>query len=573
MLLKAEASASRVKGIDAAILALILGLALLLIASRGFASGQELWPVPDAIEYAAMAVNLDRGLGPVFHFGGNSYPGLHPIGFPLILAAAYPVLGHRPERLCCVTVLMALVAIAGLYLLTLGVFDRPSAIFAGLLLAASPHFLVLSTCVTSDVPSLAVVTLVALAFLYAEEKESLTASALCGLLAGLAVIIRFTNGAILVGMLAAALLVRPRRLQFGRVMAFAIAFIAFPGLQAWVNLHYLGSPLSSGYAFWLPDAFRSVSGPFDLRFSVVPTDPANRHGNFVSYALALLGLDGLFGQLNLGTEFGTLDHAYYALYPFPAALFAGLGVFFALGRKRIACRMRAVYQGLVFLASLLLIYLFYFWTDPRFILPALFIVFAAAGFGLASANRRLERGWAGYTVLALDALLAGLIVIQTISGIAAPPPRRSKLVDDVLAMRPRLTNAVVVSDITLQWLELFAGGERTEFVGLNNACAFQVKEQALTEFYLYLLYRKKVEGWSGPIPPILVPGGKLDPAEARRLAQQDKKGRPVYLLVLAPATDAWFDEIKREFGEIERYFSLEMIADYGEVGLYRLKPH
>ncbi len=298
MLLKAEASASRVKGIDAAILALILGLALLLIASRGFASGQELWPVPDAIEYAAMAVNLDRGLGPVFHFGGNSYPGLHPIGYPLILAAAYPVLGHRPERLCCVTVLMALVAIAGLYLLTLGVFDRPSAIFAGLLLAASPHFLVLSTCVTSDVPSLAVVTLVALAFLYAEEKESLTASALCGLLAGLAVIIRFTNGAILVGMLAAALLVRPRRLQFGRVMAFAIAFIAFPGLQAWVNLHYLGSPLSSGYAFWLPDAFRSVSGPFDLRFSVVPTDPANRHGNFVSYALALLGLDGLFGQLN-----------------------------------------------------------------------------------------------------------------------------------------------------------------------------------------------------------------------------------------------------------------------------------
>jgi 4-amino-4-deoxy-L-arabinose transferase-like glycosyltransferase len=573
MLLKADASAVRFKGIDAAILALILGLALLLIASRGFASGQELWPIPDAIEYAAMAVNLDRGLGPVFHFGGNTYPGLHPIGYPLILAAAYPLLGRRPERLCMVTALMTLVAIAGLYILTLWAFDRPSAVLAALLLAASPHFLVLSTCVTSDVPSLAVVALVVLAFLYAEEKESWAASALCGLLAGMAVIIRFTNGAILVGMLAAAILVRPRRLQFPRVMAFAIAFLAFPGLQALANWHYLGSPLSSGYAFWLPDAFRSVSAPFELRAFFVPTDPANRHGNFVSYALALLGLDGLFGQLNLGTEFGTLDHARYALYPFPAAVFAGLGLFLALGRRRIACRMRAVYLGLGFLASILLIYLFYFWTDPRFILPALFIVFAAAGFGLASANRRLKWGWAGFAVITLDVLLAGAIAVETISAVAAPPPRRSKLVDDVLAMRPRMTNAVVVSDITLQWLELFAGGERTEFVGLNNACAFQVKEQALTEFYLYLLYRKKAEGWPGPIPPILLPGGKLDPAEARRLAQQDKKGRPVYLLVLAPATDAWFGEIKREFGEIERYFSLETIADYGEVGLYRLKPH
>ena len=56
----------------------------------------------------------------------------------------------------------------------------------------------------SDVPSLAVVILAVLAFLYAEEKESLVASALCGLLVGLAVTIRVTNGAILVGMLAAA---------------------------------------------------------------------------------------------------------------------------------------------------------------------------------------------------------------------------------------------------------------------------------------------------------------------------------------------------------------------------------
>ena len=105
----------------------MLGFALILIASTGFANGQELWPIPDAVEYAAVAVNLDRGLGPVLHFAGNSYPSRYTIGYPLMLAAAYPLLSNKPERLYAVTALTALVAIAGLYLLTAWMFDRPSA--------------------------------------------------------------------------------------------------------------------------------------------------------------------------------------------------------------------------------------------------------------------------------------------------------------------------------------------------------------------------------------------------------------------------------------------------------------
>jgi len=576
MLLKAvEPSVFRFQRIDAAILALVLGFALLLIASTGFANGQELFSMPDGIEYAAIAVNLDRGLGPVLHFGGNSYPCRYTIGYPLILAAAYPLLGRRPERLCLVTALTALVAIAGLYILTLWAFDRPSAILAGLLLATSPHFLGLSTCVLSDVPALAVVVLAVLAFLYAEETESLVASALCGLLAGLAVTIRITDGAILVGMLAAVLLVRPRRLQFARVIAFAIGFSAFPGLQAWVNMHYLGSILSNGYRFWLPDIYNSAFTPFELSYLFVPWHTIGatyRHGNLVTYALAMLGLDGIFGQLDVSSEALTLFHARYALYPFPVVIFAGLGVFIALRHKGNASTTRAVYLGLGFLASLLLIYLPYFYVDPRFILPALFIVLAAAGYGLINANRRLKWGWAGFAVIALDMLLAGAIVVETVSRLAALPPRQSKLVADVLAIRPRLRNAVVVSDISLQWLELYAGGERTEFVGLNSLFPFQVKEEILTEYHLYFLYQKKMEGWSAPIPPILLPNGKLDLAEARKLAEEDKQGRPVYLLLLGPGTSEWFDVLKREVAEIDRYFSLEGVAHYPEVGLFRLKP-
>jgi 4-amino-4-deoxy-L-arabinose transferase-like glycosyltransferase len=565
----AAASVFRFERIDAAILALILGFALLQIARTGFANGQELYPMPDAVEYAAVAVNLDRGLGPVLHFGGNSYPPRYTIGYPLILAAAYPILGHRAERLWLVTALTALVAIAGLYLLTLGAFDRPSAILAGLLLATSPHFLGLSTCVMSDVPALAVVVLAVLAFLYAEGKESLIASALCGILTGLAVTIRATNGAILVGMLAAVLLVRPRRLQFARVMAFAIGLLAFPGLQAWLNLRYLGSIFSNGYVFWLPEFYSSsVFKTFKLSYLFVPADPLYRHGNFVAYALAMLGLDGILGQLNLGTETRTLVHARYALYPFPVVVFAALGVFFTVRRKCIASTMRAVYLGLGFLASQLLIYLPYFHVEPRFMLPALFIVFAAAGWGLVRANRGLKWGWAGFAVIALDVILAGAIVVGTVSRLAAPAPRYSELVADVLAIRPRLKNAVVVSDISLQWLELIAGGERTELVGLSS----HLGGQWVNEKHLSWLYQKKSKGWSGPIPPLLLlPGDGLDFAEARKLAEEDKKGRPVYLLVVTPRALVWLNELKWELGEIDRNFSVETIAHYPEVGLYRLK--
>jgi len=128
---------------------------------------------------------------------------------------------------------------------------------------------------------------------------------------------------------------------------------------------------------------------------------------------------------------------------------------------------------------------------------------------------------------------------------------------------------VVVSDISLQWLELYAGGERTEFVGLNS----HFGEQPVNEEHLQWLYLKKSKGWSGPIPPtLLLPSGELDLAQARKLAEEDEKGRPVYLLVLRRTSREWQNVLMREAAKINRYFSLETISHYPEMRLYRLKP-
>ena len=160
--------------------------------------------------------------------------------------------------------------------------------------------------------------------------------------------------------------------------------------------------------------------------------------------------------------------------------------------------------------------------------------------------------------------------VETVSRLTTPVPRQSELVAEVQAFRPRLTNAVLVSDISLQWLELIVGGDHTEFVGLSS----NLYGRAVSEKHLSWLYQKKSKGWSGPVPPTLIlPSGALDPGEARKLAEDDKQGRPVYLLVAIPTNSQWFGVLKREFSEIDRPFSHEPIERHHEVALYRLKPH
>ena len=177
--------------IDGALVAMLLTLALFMMARSGFRRGMELMPWPDGLEYAAAAVNLDRGMGPVLHFGGYSYPSRYTEGYPLILAAAYPILGRHVELLCLATVVMGLIAIGALYILTFRMFGRPSALASCALLAMSPVFITYSTLVLSDVPTMTITILAALAFFYASAAEDaplpasswIIPAAVCGLLA------------------------------------------------------------------------------------------------------------------------------------------------------------------------------------------------------------------------------------------------------------------------------------------------------------------------------------------------------------------------------------------------------
>jgi 4-amino-4-deoxy-L-arabinose transferase-like glycosyltransferase len=570
----------RLGALDGAIVAMLLTLALFMMARSGYRRGMDLLPWPDGLEYAAAAVNLDRGIGPVLHFGGYSYPSRYTEGYPLMLASAAPILGRHVERLCLVTMALGLVALIALYLLAFKMFGRLSAAAAGGLLALSPVFITYSTLLLSDVPTMTVTILAALALYYASEAEAasprslgwILAATLCGLLAGFTVMIRPTNASILLGIGAAMFAVRSRR---GRTdllpgaLAFGLAFAIFPSWQGWTNARLLGGPLGSGYAFWVPEVYGSFAKTFSPRFLFGATMPGNPNGNLPTYVLTLIGLDGMLGDPG---------DPRYLMYPSAAAVFAIVGVVTGL-KAQARPALCVMWFGLGFLAVLFTLYLFYFFTEIAFILPATFILFIASGYGIVAANRAMlaarkrqrktSRDHAIVAaVIALDLMLAFSLFAETSSRIDASP-EQSKMVPALLAINSQLQpDAIVISNISLQFLELYARKAHTEFIGLNS---FDPGGQ-FTDYHLARLYAKKASGWPGPVPPVLFAGPHLDEAEAKAIADKIRAGHVAYLLMTAPEQAEYADLLKDELAQLNASFNLDSLARTDLVEIYRLTP-
>ncbi len=573
---------------DAIALAALLATALLLMAQSGFKRAVELMPWPDGLEYAAAAVSLDQGRGAELHFGGYSYPSRYTEGYPLILAAAYPILGHDVAELGDATVAMGLLAIVALYLLTLGCFGRASAFAAGILMAVSPVFVTYSTLVLSDVPALAVAILAALALARAsraqessspsslsgtERQAALVYWAIFGFLAGFAVMIRPTSATMLAGLVVAFVAVRPAgwksRSAVASLAALAIGFAPLPLWQARENFAHLGSAFASGYAWWVPEVYGSLSRTFNAAFLLGPTMPRNPYGNLPVYMLTLCGLDGLID--NPGAP-------HFYLYPFAAAVFATIGFVSIIGSSRDRVARRVVIFGLGFLCALVAAYSFYVFTEIAFILPGCFIVFSMAGCGGVIANRRLAAAWsrqrrsiAGNSLVAaivvLDLLLAAAIGREMVDRLSVPPPESEVVPALRLLDRSIERDATVVSNISLQFLELYVLGARRDFVGMHS---FDPGGD-FNDYHLGRLYALRAQGWRGPVPPVLFDGAGMIAGTADSIASQVSAGRPAYLLLWTPSSPEYEDILKEELDRIADRFSIGEVARAAPLVLYRLR--
>lgn len=581
----AAAAPARFNSVDAIVLGAMLVMATFLMLHGGSRRGVELMPWPDGLEYAAAAANLADGRGPVMHFGGYSYPSRYTEGYPLMLAGAWPILGGKPARLYWVTIVMGLLAIAALYSLTLALFGRVSAALSALLLTLSPIFLSYSTLVLSDVPTLTITLLAALALVRVTESESaamarntLSWSALVlGLLAGFTVMIRPTNAAMIAGVVLCLAMVPPAgaglkiRQMILAALAFAVGFAAFPILQAQQNRLYLGHAAANGYAWWVPEVYGSLGKTFSAAYLFGPTMPRNPHGNLPVYLLTLLGLDGLMGDPG---------DARYFLYPFSAVVFAAVGIAAAIREPVRRAAKRVVWFGVGLLAALFVAYAAYIFTDIAFLLPGAFILFVAAGFGAVTANR-WARGRIGTRprdartlaaaagVFVLDALLVISLATEVAVRVIASPADSAMVpalasVDSTL---PR--NATVVSNISLQFLELYIPGPTggRHFVGLN---ALDPGER-FTDYHLRRLHDKHAAGWVGDLPPVVFDGVQMSPTTSSSLVATLRAKTPVYLLLAAPESQEYSDLLRGEIDQLQTKFTIKPVVQNTAIALYQLQ--
>ena len=550
------------------------------MAHGGARRGVELMPWPDGIEYAAQAVNIDRGMGPVLHFGGYSYPSRYPEGYPLILAAALPIVGGSVARLYLVTMMTGLIAIAGLYLLTLTLFGRASAICAAIVLGLSPVFLTYSTLVLSDVPTLAVTILSALALASGTSREveatsvrALAAWATFGLLAGFSVIIRPTNATLVVGVALGLAIVPPKagiRAAIVMLASFGVGFVVPVAVQLASNRAHLGSPFASGYGWWVPEVYGAANRTFSAAYLFGPTMPRNPHGNLPVYVTALLGLDGMLGDC------GDLR---FFMYPFAAAAFAIIGFVATLrNRDRKVARRVAVF-GVGYLAALFVLYSVYVFTDVAFILPGAFVIFLGAGFGIVASNQR-ARGLfakprrsagdlaAAAGVVALDLLLIISLLTEFGSRLSTTP-RPSEMVPALeTADRSLPPDATIVTNISLQFLDLYLPASGRQFIGLD---ALDPGE-SFTDYHLRRLYEKRAAGWNGAAPPVLFDKDGESKAALDSLTDAVNKHAPVLVLLAAPESPAYAEMLKRELDQLQQSFNVEPVGENRAIAIYQLTP-
>src|SRR5271170_194535 len=557
-----------------AILAIWL-LSNAMAKSGGLRRGYELMPWPDGLEYAASAVNLANGRGAVLHFGGYTYPSRYTGGYPLILK--YVTFTGVPPFF--ISMVLGGASIIGIFLLVRSLLGHAAGVTAALLLAFSPVFITYSSLAMSDVPTLSVTIYAAGMLVAAASGGALESNWLriwrwlvFGLFAGFSTIIRPTNAAILVGLALCVLMVPLQPRDFSSLLKSAIAIaIGFAIPVAW-QLHQnsinLGSAFASGYAWWVPEVYGAGGKTFSAAYLFGPTMPRNPHGNVLVYLTTLLGLDGMLGDRG---------NPRYFLYPFAAAVFAIVGfiaIFRAPGRSNAR---RLMWFGLGYLGALTALYCFYVFTDVAFILPGAFILFIAAGCGAEVANRYMRLVFknrnrktfqlaSAASVIELDLLLFVSLVSEAAVRLSAQPAS-SPMVDALQSLDSTLpADATVVSNISLQFLELYLPTDGRRFVGLNS---LDPGEQ-FTDYHLHRLYEKRAAGWNGAVPPVVFDGEQPSPAEAASLASAVGGKAPVFVLLAAPESQDYAGALKSELDQLQQTFTIQPISQNDAVALYQL---
>ena len=167
-------------------------------------------------------------------------------------------------------------------------------------------------------------------------------------------------------------------------------------------------------------------------------------------------------------------------------------------------------------------------------------------------------------MIVLDLLLIVSLASEAAVRLSAQPASSAMVeaLESLDSAVPR--DATIVSNISLQFLDLYLGEER-RLVGLNSLDP----GERFTDYHLHRLYEKRAAGWNGAVPPVVFDGDQMSPAAADSLASAIAK-TPVYLLIAAPESQDYADVLKSELDQLQGKFAFEPVSQNEAVAVYRL---
>ena len=215
-------------------------------------------------------------------------------------------------------------------------------------------------------------------------------------------------------------------------------------------------------------------------------------------------------------------------------------------------------------------------TDVAFILPGAFILFIAAGCGARSANRYMREVFknpnrkpyklaSAASVIVLDVLLVVSLASEVGARLNAAPADSTMVASLEQQDSTLPADATVVSNISLQFLDLYLG-ETRRYVGLNS----MDPGERFTDYHLHRLYEKRAAGWSGPVPPVVFDGEQMSASVADSIASAIDAKKPVFLILAAPESQQYADVLKGELDQMQAKFEIEPVSQNEAVAVYRL---
>lgn len=394
---------------DRAELFLLLGVLVLAVAILFLPSywASSLVPHADAGEYTITAQNLAYLKGYHITLLHRAYPSRYPFGFPLLLMPFY-WLPHATLATGIYGVLTyAVLTVVATYVLARMMSTPLAGVIAAVSALLSSVFIIFSHYVLSEMASTALVALSAillcLAVGSATTRSCLVALIGLGATCGFAMLVHFTNGALVVSVALALVATRRVRAQGWRAfVAFASGPTCAGSILAVYNWATFGTVTATGYRFWRPAWYTSLHRTFALTYALRPH----------------LMEDG--GRLTPWGNIGYYVHLFPALVPSRWCLVPlGVGLVVLLRNRRPAARALALFVVLFTLLTVGL-YLLYFFQAIRFLMPLIPLMACLIGVGadqgVAWMRRRVSSSPLRITRWIGGSLVCGITVVGLLVG-------------------------------------------------------------------------------------------------------------------------------------------------------------